>query len=58
MKIDFPRVPYPKDEKTFWKLVKLGAEIRQIHLLESSKVEDYITSYPKDGNNIITTKKI
>ncbi len=58
LKIDFPRVPYPKDKKTFWDLVKLGGEIRQIHLLESSKVEDYITSYPKDGDNIVTTKII
>jgi predicted helicase len=56
LKIDFPRVPYPKDEKTFWELVKLGQEIREIHLLDSPKVEDYITSYPKGGNNTITTK--
>ena len=56
LKIDFPRVPYPKDQNTFWELVKLGGEIRQIHLLESPKVEDYITTYPKDGDNTITTK--
>ena len=55
-KIDFPKVPYPKDKNTFWELVKLGEEIRQIHLLESPKVEDYITTYPKDGDNTITTK--
>ena len=56
LKIDFPRVPYPKDKYTFWQLVKLGGEIRQIHLLESPKVEEYITSYPIDGDNTITTK--
>tara|TARA_R100000935_G_C2839155_1_gene170032 strand:- start:565 stop:3786 length:3222 start_codon:yes stop_codon:yes gene_type:complete len=56
LKIDFPRVPYPKDKVTFWKMVKLGGEIRQIHLLESSKIDDYITSYPKGGDNTITTK--
>jgi predicted helicase len=56
LKIDFPRVPYPKDADTFWQLVKLGGEIRQIHLLESDKVEDYITSYPINGNNKITRK--
>jgi len=56
LKIDFPRVPYPKDEKTFWELVKLGKEAREIHLLDSPKVEDYITTYPKDGSNTITTK--
>ncbi len=56
LKIDFPRVPYPKDAATFWQLVKLGGEIRQIHLLESPIVEEYITTYPKGGDNVITTK--
>jgi len=51
LKIDFPRVPYPKDTETFWQLVKLGREIRQIHLLESPVVEQYITQYPVDGSN-------
>ena len=53
LKIDFPRVPYPKDKDTFWQLVKLGGEIRQIHLLESPTVENYITQYPIDGDNVV-----
>src|SRR5690606_22370198 len=57
LKIDFPRVPYPKDADTFWQLVKLGGEIRQIHLLESSTVEQYITQYPMDGDNIVDKPK-
>lgn len=57
LKIDFPRVPYPKDQTTFWQLVKLGGEIRQIHLLESPIVEKYITQYPIDGDNIVTKPK-
>lgn len=56
LKIDFPRVPYPKDQATFWKLVKLGSEIRQLHLLESPKVEEPITNYRGEGDNIITRK--
>ena len=56
LKIDFPRVPYPKDHDTFWQLVKLGGEIRQIHLLESPKVEQYITQYPMDGDNLVSRK--
>ncbi len=56
LKIDFPRVPYPKDKNTFWQLVKLGGEIRQIHLLESPKVEQYITHAPIVGDIIITRK--
>jgi predicted helicase len=53
LKIDFPRVPYPKDKATFAKLVKLGGQIREIHLLESAVVENYITQYPIDGNNMV-----
>ncbi|MDP3927985.1 MAG: type ISP restriction/modification enzyme, partial [Bacteroidota bacterium] len=53
LKIDFPRVPYPKDAATFWQLVKLGGEIRQIHLLESPSDEKYITQYPEDGSNLV-----
>jgi predicted helicase len=57
LKIDFPRVPYPKDKDTFWHLVALGTEIRLIHLLESPIVEKYITQYPEDGNNTVTKPK-
>ena len=57
LKIDFPRVPYPKDQETFWQLVKLGGEIRQIHLLESPKVEQYVTQYPIDGDNVVGKSK-
>jgi predicted helicase len=56
LKIDFPRVPYPKAQDTFWMFVKLGGELRQIHLLESPIVEKYITTYPQDGNNTITRR--
>jgi predicted helicase len=57
LKIDFPRVPYPKDKDTFWQLVKLGGQIREIHLLESPKVEKYITQYPVDGDNKVSKIK-
>jgi predicted helicase len=57
LKIDFPRVPYPKDKETFWQLVTLGSQIRQIHLLESQTVEKYITQYPIDGDNAVTKPK-
>lgn len=57
LKIDFPRVPYPKDQNAFWQLVKLGGELRQIHLLESQVVENYITQYPVDGSNNVSKVK-
>ena len=54
LKIDFPRVPYPKDADTFWQLVKLRGELREIHLLESLIVNRLITKYPVIGNNLVT----
>ena len=57
LKIDFPRVPYPKNADTFWKLVKLGGELRQIHLLESPVVNKFITTYPVNGSNEVTKLK-
>lgn len=56
LKIDFPRVPYPDDQEKFWLLVKLGGELRKIHLLESPVVENFITGYPVDGDNLVTRK--
>jgi len=57
LKIDFPRVPYPKDTQTFWALVALGSQLRQIHLLESPVVEKYATQYPMDGDNVVRKVK-
>jgi len=56
LKIDFPRVPYPSDADTFWQLVELGGELRQIHLLEHPVVDDFITTYPEAGSNEITKR--
>jgi predicted helicase len=55
LKIDFPRVPYPKDAANFWALVALGGQLRQVHLLESAVIEQNITpyQYPEDGDNVV-----
>ena len=53
LKIDFPRVPYPKTSETFWQLAPLGSELRQLHLLESPAVDQRLTSYPVSGDNIV-----
>ncbi len=56
LKIDFPRVPFPKDAATFWQFVNLGGELRQIHLLDAPAVSRFITTYPNSGDNIVTRK--
>ncbi len=46
-------MPYPKNEKQFQELVSLGSELRSLHLLESPKVNKFITIYPIVGLNIV-----
>jgi predicted helicase len=53
LKIDFPRVPYPKDAESFKKLVVLGRELRGLHLLESPKVNDFITTFSQSGSDTV-----
>jgi predicted helicase len=53
LKIDFPRVPYPKNTKSFKKLVAFGAELRSLHLLESPKLNQLITTYPIVGTDTV-----
>ncbi len=53
LKSDFPRIPYPKDKKTFNKLAKLGNELVQYHLLEHENIDPYQISYLGEGENIV-----
>lgn len=56
LKIDFPRVPYPGGKDKFKKLVALGRELRELHLLESPKLNNFITTFPEAGSDIIEKK--
>jgi predicted helicase len=56
LKIDFPRVPYPKDKKQFDRLVALGRELRELHLLESPKFKNPITTFSQPGSGIVEAK--
>lgn len=50
LKIDFPRVPYPTDQETFWKLVEIGGKLRECHLMQTEfDTEPY--SFIGDGTN-------
>jgi predicted helicase len=56
LRIDFPIIPYPKDIDFFWSVAKLGCQLRKLHLLDSSAVDDYISTYPEDGDNNVSRK--
>lgn len=53
LKNDFPRIPPPKNNKEFERLVKLGKELRELHLMNLSSSDSYSTTFPEVGTNII-----
>lgn len=57
LKIDFPRVPYPKNEKVFWELVENGGKLRALHLMTDPELEKQITTYSILGNDTVENVK-
>ena len=53
LKIDFPRIPYPADQKTFWKLAALGGRLREFHLLESLEFDKLNVEPVPPGNALV-----
>lgn len=53
LKSDFPRIPYPTDSKTFHALAAKGGELRGLHLMESPALDNFITTYPVDGDHAV-----
>ena len=56
LKIDFPRVSYPEDKEKFKKLVKLGSQLRETHLLQGKNFggrQNFITNYDIQENNLV-----
>lgn len=53
LKSDFPRVPYPEDKHTFWKLVEHGRHLRELHLLTHPDIRKAITTFPEAGDDTV-----
>jgi hypothetical protein len=51
LKIDFPRVPYPKDAEEFERYVQIGGRLRALHLLEY--VPKFQTMFPISGDDVV-----
>ncbi len=49
LKSDFPYIPYPTNTKIFHGLAEKGAYLRELHLMESPRLDTQITTYPVDG---------
>ena len=51
LKVDFPRLPLTSSLELFRSLAKLGGELVSLHLMESPKLEKYITKYVGKGDS-------
>jgi predicted helicase len=51
LKIDFPRIPFPKNTGQFWELVEWGSRLRRLHLLEEVEIPKGMAEYPIAGSN-------
>ncbi len=53
LKTDFPRLPLTSNRALFTALVEKGAELVALHLCESPKLDDLITTFPEKGSNVV-----
>ncbi len=57
LKIDFPRIPQPTDEKEYKRLVNLGNELIDLHLMRASLPMASLPKFPKAGSNEVESLK-
>ena len=53
LKIDFPRIPLPKNYKSFKSLSSLGQELVDLHLLRHPSLAETEIGFPESGSNIV-----
>ena len=57
LNIDLSLFPYPKKAEDFWKLVKLGGQLRRIDLLEKPALEKNLAKFLIDGDTVVQNPK-
>ena len=57
LRIVFPKIPYPKNREYFSAIAALGKFLRELHLMNSSDLNKFITSYPIEGDNVVSKIK-
>ena len=53
VKVDFPRLPLTGSLKLFRDLAAQGAELVALHLMKSAKLDDFLTPWPVEGDNVV-----
>ena len=52
LKIDFPKIPFPKDKDYFFNLVSYGRQLRALHLMHNS-INTGLITYDAVGNSLV-----
>jgi predicted helicase len=53
LKIDFPHLPLTSDAELFRALAEKGSELVALHLMDSPKLDNFITEFPEKGDNLV-----
>ena len=55
LKIDFPRIPWPKGKRIFREVCRVGEQLVKLHLMDAEVLDDEKRwpSFPKEGNNTV-----
>lgn len=57
LKIDFPRIPLPEDETEYQRLVALGQQLIDLHLMRVQQPMAALPKFPVAGSNIVESLK-
>ena len=55
LKIDYPRIPYPKNVQTFWAIVEKGRTLHRLHLFEAETLSTVSTRLRNKDGRVATT---
>ena len=58
LKIDFPKIPFTKDKKLFYKISVVGKELIDLHLLKLEKLNKLSAAFPVSTGDILTDGKV
>lgn len=53
LKIEYPRIPYPKDKAEYQRYVAIGERLRRLHLMDGTLNLPLITTFDVAGTNLV-----
>lgn len=53
LKIEYPRIPYPKDKTEYQRYVAIGERLRRLHLMDETLNLPLITTFDVAGSNLV-----